>query len=81
MARERRRHARGAEGLEAAPATPGISPAASQSAAKGKAKPAQDVAQPLPQDRTLFLHLIRALAREAARADDTDESTTDAPRS
>lgn len=80
MARDRRRHARGTEGLEAAPATAGMPEAAPQSPGKGKAKRALVVAHPLPQDRALFLHLIRALAREAARADDVDDSTRDAPR-
>lgn len=80
MARDRRRHAGGAEGLEAAPATAGTPGPGPQSRSKGKAKPAQGLAHPLPQDRALFLHLIRALAREAARADDADDSTRDAPR-
>lgn len=80
MARERRRHARGAEGLEAVPATAGVSGPAPQPRGKGKAKPAQDGSPAMAQDRALFLHLIRALAREAARADDVDDSTRAGPR-
>ena len=80
MARERRGHARGTEGLETALATAGTSPAAPQTAGKSKTKIAQDVAHPLPQERALFQHLIRALAREAARADDMDDSTHTEPR-
>jgi hypothetical protein len=34
----------------------------------------------MAQDRALFLHLIRALAREAGRADDVDDSTRAGPR-
>lgn len=69
------------EGGAAAPMPSGAMPdPAPQSRRKGKAKLAQVVAHPLPQDRALFLHLIRALAREAARADDADDSTRDTPR-
>lgn len=79
MAREWRRHARGAEGLETAPATAGMPVTAPQPSDKCRTKRGQDGAPGLPEDRALFLHLIRALAREAARADDADDSTRDAP--
>lgn len=80
MARDRRRHACGAEGLEAAPATTGMPVAGPLSPGKSRAKPAQGLAHRLPADRALFLHLIRALAQEAARADDVVDSPPDAPR-
>lgn len=38
---------------------------------------AHDQTHPLPEERALFLHLIRTLAREAARADHGAVSTTD----
>lgn len=79
MARDRRRHARETEELETAPTTAGMSAAAPQTPSNGKTKPARASSHPLPQDRALFLHLIRALAREAARADHAAVSTRDEP--
>lgn len=60
MARDRKRHARG-------------DPQGGAKASQGKrsAKAASAPSHPLPEERTLFLHLIRALAREAARTDHT----------
>lgn len=58
MARERKRHACG-----------GPQGGAQASQGKRPAKAAQSPSHPLPEERALFLHLIRALAREAARAD------------
>ena len=49
---------------------------ASQGKRAAKATPAPS--HPLAQERALFLHLIRALAREAAQADHTADSRSDA---
>ncbi len=66
MARDGKRHACGA-------------PQGGAKAPQGKrsAKAARSPSHPLPEERALFLHLIRALAREAARADHVVDSRSD----
>lgn len=62
MARDRKRHACAeAQGRAQAPQ--------GGRAAKAATAPSH----PLPEERALFLHLIRALAREAARTDHAAE--------
>ena len=58
MARDRKRHA-GSQGLAGAKTPQG----------KRVARVTARRPHPLPAERALFLHLIRTLAREAARAD------------
>lgn len=78
MARDRRRHASGKEGLGSASSVAGMSaPApASPMPEKDRSKANRAGVHPLPHDRALFLHMIRALAREAAQADHADDSTS-----
>lgn len=66
MARDRKRHA-SAQGLAGAKAPQG----------KRVARAAACSSHSLPAERALFLHLIRALAREAARADHDNHHAPD----
>ena len=82
MARDRRRHANGTEGLGSASSIAVMSlPApACPMPDKGRSSANHAGIHPLPEDRALFLHMIRALAREAARSDHADESTAQTTR-
>ena len=64
MARDQKRHV-SAQGLAGANAPQG----------KRVAQAAACPPHPLPAERALFLHMIRALAREAARADHDSDSS------
>lgn len=82
MARDRRRHASGTEGLGSASSTASMFALAPASPVpdKERSKANRAGAHPLLEDRALFLHMIRALAREAARSDHADESTAQTTR-
>jgi len=65
MARDRKRHA-GAQGLAGAKTPQG----------KRVARVTTCSPHPLAAERALFLHLIRTLAREAARLDDDSDPSS-----
>lgn len=82
MARDWRRHASGTEGLGSASSTASMFAPAPACPVPDKDRSKANRAGPaaVSEDRALFLHMIRALAREAARSDHANESTAQTTR-